>query len=285
MPKTTVHLVRHAQGFHNLRVENHSLRDPVLTDHGKDQCKTLSEVFPYHQQVTDIVASPLRRTIYTALLSFPEEVRSRGIPVRALPQVQETSDLPCDTGSDAEVLHKEFGSGEWAGVVDLQLVKEGWNDKSSGSKWAPEGDKIDARAREARVWVRDLAAQRAKELVAQGAAKTEEEAEPHVVIVTHGGFLHYLTEDWEGHDGGLGTGWKNTEFRSYTFADANGEDQNASIVETAESRKRRNGQEIPLTREEQTNLRRVAEQRWSGMGFQTPKQTLTPENEKVEPVH
>ncbi|KAH8816068.1 phosphoglycerate mutase family protein-like protein [Xylogone sp. PMI_703] len=285
MPKTILHLVRHAQGYHNLNTENHALRDPLLTPHGRSQCETLSSVFPYHAQITDIVASPLRRTIYTALLSFPEEVSSRGIPVVALPEVQETSDLPCDTGSDPEVLKNEFGMGEWDGKVELGLVKEGWNDKTASSKWAPVATKIDARAREARVFLRELGRKRAKELVRQGVVADEKDAEPHIVVVTHGGFLHYFTEDWEGHDGFLGTGWQNTEFRSYNFVVQDGdgeEDKGASLVETAESRKRRNGKEIPLTREEQINLRRVAEKQWSDFGFQTPKETLTPENEKQE---
>jgi len=32
-----------------------------------------------------------------------------------------------------------------------------------------------------------------------------------------GGFLHYITDDWESKDKFPGTGWANTEFRSYTF--------------------------------------------------------------------
>lgn len=44
-----------------------------------------------------------------------------------LPDVQETSDVPCDTGSDPEVLRKEM---EEMGIpVDMSLVHEGWNSK------------------------------------------------------------------------------------------------------------------------------------------------------------
>jgi hypothetical protein len=32
-----------------------------------------------------------------------------------------------------------------------------------------------------------------------------------------GGFLHYITDDWDSKDKFPGTGWANTEFRSYTF--------------------------------------------------------------------
>lgn len=32
-----------------------------------------------------------------------------------------------------------------------------------------------------------------------------------------GGLLHYLTDDWADQEKFPGTGWANTEFRSYTF--------------------------------------------------------------------
>ena len=43
----------------------------------------------------------------------------------ALPDIQETSDVACDTGSDPEVLREEFAGKN----VDLGLVHEGWNNK------------------------------------------------------------------------------------------------------------------------------------------------------------
>lgn len=44
-----------------------------------------------------------------------------------IPEAQETSDVPCDTGSDPAVLKKEFVD---RGLpVDLSLVHEGWNSK------------------------------------------------------------------------------------------------------------------------------------------------------------
>lgn len=45
----------------------------------------------------------------------------------ALPDVQETSDVPCDTGSDPEVLEREFV--EKRLPVDLGLLRDGWNNK------------------------------------------------------------------------------------------------------------------------------------------------------------
>lgn len=45
----------------------------------------------------------------------------------ALPDVQETSDVACDTGSDPEVLEREFV--EKGLPVDLGLLRDGWNNK------------------------------------------------------------------------------------------------------------------------------------------------------------
>ncbi|TVY59116.1 putative phosphatase SPAC5H10.03 [Lachnellula cervina] len=253
MAKTYLHLVRHAQGYHNLTTANHTLPDPSLTPLGESQCATLAQTFPHHALITHLVASPLRRTIYTCLLSFPHEVAS-GKKVLALPELQETSDLPCDTGSDPKKLLEEFGRD---GKVDLSLVHEGWNSKKG--KWSPSASAIESRAREARLYLRTLGT--------EAVAKTNEDQ--HIVVVTHGGYLHYFTEDWDGHEKFTGTGWANTEYRDYEFVD--GEETNAGLVETQESRERRMGDEIPLTKDEQRELRASAEREWSENGFQVPK--------------
>ena len=184
----TIHCVRHAQGkasilyrveppcltqagYHNLCVENHSMPDPLLTAYGKEQCSNLAETFPYHKSIGAIVASPLRRTIYTALYGF-QPLIEKGMLVIALPEICETADVPCDTGSDVAVLREEMKDKP----VDLSRVEEGYNVKTG--KWAPTADAIEKRAREARQWLK---------------ARPENE----IVVVTHGGLLHYLTEDWE----------------------------------------------------------------------------------------
>ena len=114
----------------------------------------------------------MRRTIYTALIAFEPETK-RGLRVLCLPEVQEVSELPCDTGCDVEVLQKEMKDKP----VDLHLLGKDWN--SNEGKWSQEADMLDQRAREAREWLY---------------ARPEKE----IVLVTHGGFLHYLTEDWVG---------------------------------------------------------------------------------------
>lgn len=144
--------------------------DPNLTPFGEEQCHDLARNFPHHASIGAIVASPLRRTLYTALYGF-ESFIQKGLPVIALPEVCETADVPCDTGSDLSVLKEEMKGKP----VDLSRVEEGWNAKTG--KWAPTADAIEKRAREARQWLK---------------ARPEEA----VVVVTHGGFLHYFTEDW-----------------------------------------------------------------------------------------
>jgi hypothetical protein len=153
-------------------------------------------------------------------------------------------------------LAAEFGEGQFAGTVDLSLVHEGWNLKQG--KWGPAAENIEARARDARVWLRNLGEQ----ALENGLKDVE------IVVVTHGGYLHYFTEDWDGHERFIGTGWANTEYRSYEFVDAERSDVNASLRETRESRERRVGEEQPLSEAEQRNLRTSAERVWSESGFQ-----------------
>jgi len=268
-----IHCVRHAQGFHNLNVANHSMHDPLLTQLGEEQCRTLSKNFPYNCDVDLVVASPLKRTIYTALYSFPDPIQKRHLKVIGLPELQETSDLPCDTGSDVAEVEREF-NGKPVDLSELQGSRGAtWNSKKG--EWAPQTDAIQGRAAKARQWLLNR-------------------PEKDIVVVTHGGFLHYFTEDWDGHDkfqgshhqhhhhfhvhhesdkfqphhhmGEIdlflnellndrraGTGWANTEFRSYTFSPDGG----AHLIETSESRQRRAGTEKPLSKEEQKNLART----------------------------
>lgn len=170
----TLTAVRHAQGYHNLSIANHQLHDPKLTPVGEEQCRILSETFPDMKNVDLVVASPIKRTIYTALMTFEEVLRTKNLKVICLPELQETSDLPCDTGSSPEELAKEFEGMP----VDLELVKPGWNVKRL--KWAPTATAIQKRARDARVW-----------LMAR--------PEKNVVLVSHGLYKYPLQRPgWKG---------------------------------------------------------------------------------------
>lgn len=170
----TIHLVRHAQGFHNLSRANYVLPDPLLTPTGVIQCYKLGEDFPYTKQVGLVVTSPLRRAIYTALYTFEEVLCEKELRILTLPEVQETTDLPCDTGSSVDELKQEFRGKP----VDLNHLSRTWNRKDG--KWSSTPERITERAKEVREWLK---------------ARKED----HIVVVTHDGFLHYLTEDWSDH--------------------------------------------------------------------------------------
>ncbi|KAA8644257.1 uncharacterized protein ATNIH1004_008456 [Aspergillus tanneri] len=211
--------------------------------------------------------------MYTALQSFEPFFRAHpDAKLILLPDTQETSDVPCDTGSDPAVLKREI---EEKGLpVDAGLVTENWNDKTG--RYAPTNEAVAARARDARRWLK---------------ARPEKE----IVLVTHGGFLHFFTEDWEDSSQYRGTGWLNTEYRTYIFSpefhtedlDGNTLDgDNASLVETAESRARR-GKEGPMVgRRRQSTLYKLGTHEWDEQGLQlsSAERNVLKNKEEVEPV-
>lgn len=120
-----VHFVRHAQGVHNLSYANHHLLDPELTPLGEEQARALGARFPVLENIQLILSSPLRRTIQTALLAFPSQVGDGALQVIAWPEVQEASDLNCDTGSELLDIKAKFAKLR----VDFTLVEPGWHIK------------------------------------------------------------------------------------------------------------------------------------------------------------
>ncbi|RBA13487.1 hypothetical protein FPRO05_02280 [Fusarium proliferatum] len=169
MPKT-IHLVRHGQAVHNLGEAYNVLPDTDLTPLGQEQAKGLISSCPDFANVDLIVSSPLRRTLQTTLLAFSSQLE-RGLQIVALPEVQEVSDMNCDTGSDLNVIKAEFQQHP----VDFSLVEPGWHIKEG--KWAPVVGSVLERARAARQWL-------------------SERPESEIVVVTHGCFLHFFTDDW-----------------------------------------------------------------------------------------
>ncbi|RMZ83165.1 hypothetical protein DV738_g1157, partial [Chaetothyriales sp. CBS 135597] len=184
----------------------YSLPDPFLTPKGEEQCNALKNThFPDQSRLSLIAASPLRRTLHTAFLTFQPALKSKGYGILAVPDTQETSDFPCDTGSDLDNLREFIQEQGWP--VDLSLLSNEWNVKTLNGRYSPHGAAVAERAKAARQLLR----RKARELVAAGQPDAE------IVVVTHGGFLHYFTNDWENAAVEIGTGWMNCETRSYTF--------------------------------------------------------------------
>ncbi|CAM1501799.1 Fc.00g037830.m01.CDS01 [Cosmosporella sp. VM-42] len=229
----TIHLVRHAQGFHNLSYENEQLPDPDLTPLGESQCAALRSDFPHHSKLTHLLASPMRRTVYTCLHSFGTDAL---LPITALPVLQEVSTQPCDIGSPVAKVQAEFGA-----RADYTRVTDAWLDKGPGSEFEPVLEKLLVRGKRARQVLREVAG----------------EGDAHIAVVSHGGFLHFLTDDWYNVPEDKATGWTNCEYRSYQFVDPTGKDEDAALQETEESWLRRQGSTTVPTPTEQRELRPV----------------------------
>ena len=63
-----------------------------------------------------------------------------------------------------------------------------------------------------------------------------------------------------------GTGWSNTEFRTYTFTN----EPEAHLTETAESRIKRGKPAVPPSRDMQIKIFELALQGWEKQGLQNP---------------
>ncbi|KAF2874274.1 histidine phosphatase superfamily [Massariosphaeria phaeospora] len=211
-----LYLVRHAQGEHNA-TRDYTIHDPLLTATGMSQCRQLQSEFLHHAGIDLVVSSPLRRTIQTAAYSFGPVLARSDVRFILLPGLQEVSDLASDTGHPRQelegVVADMFKSEDVEielGKIDFGHVTEGWNDKTG--YWAYTRDAISARAADMRNWL-------------------FQRPEEQIVIVTHGAFLHFLTEDVTGvKDAMLGTAYKNCEVRTFGFTPQS-TDGDAHIVE------------------------------------------------------
>lgn len=183
---TKIYLVRHGQALHNLTGDS-SISDPYLTPLGLQQSRKLRRIFRNNNKpITDIVASPLKRALNTAYFTFQDLVDGpHGPKILAHPDLQETSDQPCDVGAEPGAVAREFGQ-----VVSTAFMQQGWNQKKgtaagSSSPFAADDAALRQRARRVRTWLRDLGRLRPDAVI---------------VVVTHADFLPYLTGEtskWE----------------------------------------------------------------------------------------
>lgn len=259
----TIHCIRHGQGFHN-QLQDYTLPDPYLTPLGEEQCETVRQTsFADQSNISFVAASPMTRTIHSAYVIFNPALTSNSKcspEILAIPDAQETSDDPCDIGSDPSILRSIVTKNNWP--VDLSLIKDGWNVKSLGTRYSPHSDAIKARARDTRLFLR----QKIRELVKNG------DTDVNIALVTHGGFLHFFTEDWEDSWQFPATGWVNCETRAYAFElDPLGdEDQDARLVETEESRRKRGKMYPMFGKDKQPALFKCAMETWESQGLQRP---------------
>ncbi|KAF3912484.1 hypothetical protein ABW20_dc0105335 [Dactylellina cionopaga] len=194
MPPRLVHLVRHAQGHHNVNSQYH-IRDPDLTAKGHAQCYKLAATFPYHSNLTRVLCSPLKRTIQTTLESFHPAIsrlasNDPGWKIITSPISKENPSLP---GYDHLPL------------LDFSLVE------SDAPEWPAKQGQFASKAVVTR-------ASKARRYLYDNFGKDEE-----VVVVSHGGFLDYLTGEWRNHDVSVGTPWGNTDWGSYEIVEEKGE--------------------------------------------------------------
>ncbi|KAK5628976.1 hypothetical protein RRF57_004691 [Xylaria bambusicola] len=208
----SIHVIRHAQALHNVD-QDFTIPDPELTELGHEQCKkATAELGDLGDKTVVILASPLQRTIQTALALFPAYTAS-GKKVVLVPDLQEIGVTPSDTGNSREYLENKFGV-----ILDYDLLTPDWMDKSGASRNAPEC--VEERARDTRVFIRSIAQKYGDENV-------------NIVVVTHGQYLWSLTKNdiW----------FENVERRTYVFASDAKESLEANFTETPDSIARRSG--------------------------------------------
>ena len=129
----------------NRQQRDYSIRDAVLTAKGKEQCRALSAAFQHHDEIETVFASPLRRTIQTAALSFRRVLSRPEVPFVMLPALQEVSNIGCDVGlADSaadlqQLLPDLFEAGEIdfdLSKIDASAVTPGWNSKVGTCHWS-----------------------------------------------------------------------------------------------------------------------------------------------------
>ena len=179
-----VHLVRHAEGVHNLYNDT-SIPDAPLTQRGFDFADELGKRFvkEHTNSIGSVIASPLRRAIQTSLTAFPRLLSSdlyppgsgkgvrNGVSLELYTNLQELDDVPANTGSDSADLLSQFP--ELA--TQIQNLPNGWNDKSTLPTGSRRKSQILERIERALTGLNGL-----KEI--------------DVVVVTHSGIIQLLAQ-------------------------------------------------------------------------------------------
>jgi broad specificity phosphatase PhoE len=182
-----IHLVRHAESVHNV-TKDFSILDPPLTELGIKEASQLIDSFPHSSSIGVIITSPLQRAVQTTLAAFPHILDKRnfalgsnpggidgGAKLVVDPDLQERSDLPCDTGSDRLTLETNFPG------VDFGALGNGWQIKDGA--YSTDDEAVKARAA------------RSRKRLAQLTEEMKNERKKDIVVVTHGVFMKFLSGD------------------------------------------------------------------------------------------
>ncbi|KAK4173383.1 histidine phosphatase superfamily [Triangularia setosa] len=196
--KSKIFLIRHAESVHNV-TKDFNLRDPGLTQFGHEQAASLGASFPDLSSVAVVISSPLTRAIETTLDAFGS-ILPGGNNLILNPYLQERSDLPCDTGSPISVLKERFPSFPdviWSSLTGNTFPLDGDNWLEKRGNYAVDDEKIAKRAEKVRKILWNMAQnslQAQKEEDEKGEDKREG-LKRDIVVVTHGVFMKFLTED------------------------------------------------------------------------------------------
>ena len=182
-----IHLVRHAESAHNV-TKDFSTLDPSLTELGIEQASELVQKFTRSSSIGVIITSPLKRAVQTTLAGFPHVLDKRNFPPGSNaggidgsaklivdPDLQERSELPCDTGSERAVLETAFPG------VDFRVLWNNWQAKEGA--YSADDAAVEARANKVR------------RRLAEVAEELRNEQKKDIVVVTHGVFMKFLSGD------------------------------------------------------------------------------------------
>lgn len=115
------------------------------------QVQYLRDNFDRHEHITDIVTSPMSRTMSTALEAFSPAIK-RGIRVKAEPDLQTIDDDELSgVGLEPAELAEKYKYYQQS--LDLQEVVTGWNNKQLGryDRW---DDNVDKRVGDVLKWIK-----------------------------------------------------------------------------------------------------------------------------------
>jgi broad specificity phosphatase PhoE len=156
-------LVRHGQSHFNVVYgvtrQDPGIVDPGLTDEGIRQAEAAAEALASHD-LRRVLVSPYTRTLHTAEII----AGALGLPVTIEPLVRERCFFTCDIGSPRSELTARWGHFDFGELAE---------------RWWPEPDET-----EEQLGVRCQTFRSAM-------AQTEDW--PHVLVVSHWGFIHGLT--------------------------------------------------------------------------------------------